>query len=52
MKIPNQKIQTQNCCNLAATKQREKERKKNKKNKHREYLKVKKEKRKRGFLSF
>jgi hypothetical protein len=46
MNTPNQKIQTQNCCNLAATK-REREKEKQKTNT--EYLEVKKKKKKRGF---
>jgi hypothetical protein len=49
MKIPIQKIQTQYCCNLAATK-KERERKKNKKT-NTEYLEVKKKKKK-GVLSY
>jgi hypothetical protein len=50
MKIPIQKIQTQNCCNLAATK-RERERRKNKKT-NTKYLEVnkKKKKKKGGFV--
>jgi hypothetical protein len=51
MKIPNQKIQTQNCCNLAATKQREKKKEKQKKQTQR-VLESEKRKRKSGFLSF
>jgi len=48
MKIHIQKIQTQNCCNLAATK-REREKEKQKTNT--EYLEVKrKTKRKKGFV--
>jgi hypothetical protein len=49
MKIHIQKIQTQNCCNLAATK-REREKEKTK-NKHR-VLGSEKKKKKRGFCHF